>query len=65
MNMTNKEFHLLITGLLCIILGVNILLKYYYHNEVTEYFLDILFFTIFGIGISDFIQRLLIKPEIK
>ena len=65
MNMTNKEFHLLTTVLLCIILGMNILLKYYYHNEVTEYFLDMLFFTIFGIGISDFIQRLLIKPEIK
>ena len=60
MKMTDREFHLIITGLLIIILVVNILLKFYYHNEVTEYFLDIIFFTIFGIGIGDYIKKLII-----
>ena len=62
MNMTKREFQLILTGLLCIILVVNILMKYFYPNEVIQYFLDALFFIIFGIGISDVIQRALIKP---
>lgn len=63
MNMTKKEFHLILTGLLCIILAANIIMKHYYHSEVTEYFLNIIFFTIFGIGIGDFIQNLIVKQE--
>jgi len=63
MKMTNKEFHVIITGVLCLILGVNILMKYFYHNPVTEYVLDMLFFTVFGIGISDFIQKLILNTE--
>ena len=60
MKMTDREFHLIITGLLIIILVVNIHMKFYYHNEVIEYFLDIIFFTIFGMGIGDHIKKLII-----
>lgn len=61
MKMTNTEFNLIITGLLCIILIMNIIMKLCYSNEVMDYFLNIIFFTLFGIGISDHIKKFLIS----